>query len=216
MAKLLYITANPKSVEDSYGLQVGEHFLKTYQHLHPEETIERVNLYNDEIPLIDKLVLDAWGRLAKGEELNDVEQAVISRMNQLVDQFVSADKYVFVTPLWNLGFPPMLKAYIDNVVIVRKTFNYSENGPIGLLANQGRKVLHIQGSGGVYSEGPGVAYEFTNKYLQGVLGFIGITDYQKVHVEGTSLFPDKQAILQKALKEAEHAANSFSYIAQGS
>jgi FMN-dependent NADH-azoreductase len=206
MGKLLYITANPKPVDESFSLRVGEHFLQAYQSAQPNDVIERIDLYKEEIPLIDQRVLGAWGKLANGQALTAEEQRVLARMEEILEQFISADKYVFVTPMWNLGFPPLLKAYIDNVVIARKTFAYTENGPVGLLANQGRKVLHIQGCGGVYSEGQAAAFDFTNPYLQGIMSFIGITDYAKIYVEGTNLFTDKQAILEKAFKQAEEAA----------
>lgn len=44
----------------------------------------------------------------------------------LSDQFVTADKYVFVTPLWNLSFPSVMKAYFDAVAIPGKAFRYSD------------------------------------------------------------------------------------------
>jgi FMN-dependent NADH-azoreductase len=213
MGKLLYITANPKPVEASIGLQVGEHFLAAYQKLNPNDTIERVDLYKEEIPLIDSLVLGAWEKLGKGQEVNEQEKQVLARMNEILEQFISADKYVFVTPLWNLSYPPMLKAYIDNIVIARKTFAYTENGPQGLLKN--RKALHIQARGGVYSEGPAADFEFADKYLRGVLAFIGITDYQHVVAEGMAAFPEQTAeILEKAKKAAERAAASFAEVRQ--
>lgn len=208
MGKLLYITANPKPVEASIGLQVGEHFLAAYQKANPNDTIERVDLYKEQIPLIDGLVLGAWDKLGKGEQPTEQEQKVLARMNEILEQFISADKYVFVTPMWNLSYPPMLKAYIDNIVIARKTFTYTENGPQGLMQN--KKALHIQARGGVYSEGPAADFEFADKYLRGVLAFIGITDYQQVVAEGMAAFPDKTAeILEKAKRDAEQAAASF-------
>ncbi|MFP3821738.1 NAD(P)H-dependent oxidoreductase, partial [Bacillus sp. SIMBA_008] len=86
------------------------------------------------------------------DTLSAEEQAKVARLNELSDQFVSADKYVFVSPLWNFSFPPVLKAYIDSVAVAGKTFKYTEQGPVGLLTD--KKALHIQARGGYYSEGP--------------------------------------------------------------
>jgi FMN-dependent NADH-azoreductase len=208
MAKVLYVTANPKPVEMSFGLRLGESFLDAYKQHSPNDTIERLDLYKEEIPLIDALVLGAWGKAAQNQELTAEEQRVLGRMNELVDQFLSADKVVFVTPLWNLSYPPMLKAYIDNIVIAGKTFKYTEQGPQGLAG--GKRVVHIQARGGVYSEGPAVDFEFTNKYLQGIMGFIGITDYHHVFVEGMAATPDKaDEIFAAAEQKAREVAAEF-------
>ena len=78
------------------------------------------------------------------------EKAKVSRLSSLSEQFVAADKYVFVTPLWGFSFPPVMKAYFDSVSVAGKTFKYTEEGPVGLLTD--KKAFHIQARGGFYSE----------------------------------------------------------------
>ena len=56
-------------------------------------------------------------------------------MNTNLETFMHADR-VFVTPMWNFSYPPVVKAYLDNLAIAGKTFKYTENGP-GLL--EGKK-----------------------------------------------------------------------------
>ncbi|GED15053.1 FMN-dependent NADH-azoreductase [Aneurinibacillus migulanus] len=208
MAKVLYVTVNPKPVELSFSLRLGESFLKEYKQHSPNDTIEHLDLYKEDIPLIDALVLGAWGKVAQNENLNEEESRVLGRMTELLDQFISADKIVFVTPMWNLSYPPMLKAYIDNIVIAGKTFKYTEQGPMGLLS--GKRVMHIQGRGGVYSEGPATAFEFTDKYLRSIMAFIGINDYEHIFVEGIAAAPDKaEEIFAAAEERAQKAAVDF-------
>jgi FMN-dependent NADH-azoreductase len=121
---------------------------------------------------------------------------------------VGADKYVFVSPMWNLSIPPRLKAFIDTIMIAGKTFKYTENGPVGLLT--GRKAVHIQARGGIYSEGPGVDMEFGDRYLRAVLAFIGITDVETIAVEGMAFMPEKaQEIQEKAIVQAKEVAKRF-------
>jgi FMN-dependent NADH-azoreductase len=208
MAKVLYVTVNPKPVELSFGLRLGETFLKEYQQHSPEDTIERLDLYKEDIPFIDGMVLGAWGKAAQQQELNDEEKRVLGRMNELLDQFIAADKVIFVTPMWNLSYPPMLKAYIDNIVIAGKTFKYTEQGPQGLLG--GKRVMHIEARGGVYSEGPATGLQFTDQYLRAIMGFMGITDYSHIFVEGMAATPDKaDEILAAAEEKARKAAAEF-------
>jgi FMN-dependent NADH-azoreductase len=211
MAKLLYITANPKQVDSSFGLTVGKAFLEAYRENNPQDEIVELNLFQMTIPEIDGDVLSGWDKLRQGipfESLNLVEQDKITRINELTEQFMGADKYVFVTPMWNLSFPPRLKAYIDTIMIAGKTFKYTDNGPVGLL--RGRKAVHIQARGGIYSEGPGVEMEFGDRYLRAVLTFIGITDIETIAVEGMAFMPEKANEIQEmAIVHAKEVAKRF-------
>ena len=71
------------------------------------------------------------------EALTEVQQQKVATMNTNLETFMNADRYVFVTPMWNFSYPPVVKAYLDNVAIAGKTFKYTENGPVGLL--EGKK-----------------------------------------------------------------------------
>jgi Acyl carrier protein phosphodiesterase len=211
MSKVLYITANPKSKEDSYSLSVGSAFIDAYKKANPNDEILTVDLYKTEVPLIDEVVFSAWGKLAQGnsfEQLTSEEQNKVAAMNNILEQFISADKYVFVTPLWNFTVPPKMKAYLDNICIAGKTFKYTENGPVGLLTD--KKAVHIQARGGVYSSGPAADLEMGDRYINTILGFIGINDKESIIVEGVSAAPDKAAeIKASAVAKAEEVAKIF-------
>jgi FMN-dependent NADH-azoreductase len=86
-------------------------------------------------------------------------------MGNTLDQFLEADKVVFVTPMWNFNIPSRVKTYIDNLCIPNKAFKYTENGPVGLI--KGKKALHIHATGGVHSHGPGAAMNFGDPFLKG-------------------------------------------------
>lgn len=211
MSKVLYITANPKPIDQSFSLTVGEAFLEAYKQANSQDEIIKVDLYKTEVPLIDEDVFNAWGKLQQGiafDALTEQEQAKVSQMNMLVEQFMEADKYVFVTPLWNFSVPPKMKAYIDNIAIAGKTFKYTAEGPVGLL--EGKKAVHIQARGGIYSEGPAKDMEFGDRYIKQLLGFVGVTDVQSIIVEGVSAMPDKaEEIKGKAIEEAKEVAKTF-------
>lgn len=190
MKKVLYINGNPKNEKASYSRRVGHYYLDQLKASEKDVEVSVVNVYEDNVPLIDGDVLTAWEALGAGTEfaaLSPSQQGKISRMSEILSQFKEADEYVFVTALWNFSLPPMLKAYTDNILITGETFYYTENGPVGLLTD--KKATIIQASGGVYSEGPGASLEHGVNYLQTILGFIGITDVTPVYVEGVA-YPD--------------------------
>lgn len=213
MSKLIYITVNPKKdIKLSKGMQIGEVFLEEFQKEKPDVEIVPMHLYDMDIPEIDMDLLYARAKLSfmghTFDELSEAEKTKLTKMHELADRFIDADHYVFVTPLWNLGSPAILKAFLDNLFIVNKTFINTEDGPKGLLT--GRKALHIQTRGGIYSSGPMADFEFGDRYLTTALRFLGMDVMESVVAEGMDHFP-KQAleIMGKAKQEAILAAREM-------
>lgn len=204
MATVLYVTANPKSIQRSFSLQVGKAFINSYELTNPLDDIIEIDLYREEIPLLDYDVFNAWDKLNEGVPLTMIERKKLNRIHELTDQFISADKYVFVTPMWNFSFPPMFKAYIDAVCMAGKAFHYTERGPVGLLYN--RKAVHIQARGGYYMYGSAKAMEYGDSYLRMILGFMGITDIYSIVLEGTLDPYRNQEVLQSGLQQAKEVA----------
>lgn len=211
MKKVLYITANPKSEIDSFSLKAGRTFINKYISENPEDKIIELDLYELDIPFIDEDVFSAWGKLANGEDFNSLtesEQLKVGGISKYTEQFIEADKYIFVTPMWNLSLPPKVKMYIDTLMIAGKTFQYTENGPEGLLND--KKAFHIHASGGVYSSTEMSHMEFADSYLKTVLGFMGVKDYRSVLLEGTAFASDNGIGIHNNAKEAmDRALESF-------
>lgn len=211
MTKVLYITAHPHNETQSYSMAVGKEFIETYKQVNPNDEVVHIDLFKENIPQIDADVFSGWGKLQSGQAfdaLTSEEKAKVSRLGELSDQFVAADKYVFVTPLWNFSFPPVMKAYLDSVSVAGKTFSYTENGPVGLL--QGKKALHIQARGGVYSEGPAAELEMGHRFLTVMMNFFGIPTLEGLFVEGHNAMPDKaQEIKANAIARAKDLAHTF-------
>jgi FMN-dependent NADH-azoreductase len=206
MEKLLVINAHATvDSPDSVSIEVGKHFIENYRKINPNELIEQIDLYGEEIPEINSTVLSAWEKFASGGELTDEEKRVTGKMNEILQQFKSAKKYVIIMPLHNFNIPSRLKDYMDNIMIARETFKYTENGAVGLLTD-GRSLLVIQGSGGIYTNNDWYTEnEFSHKYLKSMFNFLGIEDYQIIRAQGTSKL-DKAVVLDKAKNEAREAA----------
>lgn len=207
MSKVLAIIANPKREEQAYSLKVANYFLDEYKKKNPEDEIIKVDVYEEDLPFIDGDVFEAWGKLSTGVEFSSLsadEQAKVGNLNRLLEQHIEADKYVFVSPLWNFSIPPKLKAYIDAITIAGKTFAYTEAGPVGLLKD--KKAVHIQASGGVFSEGPASAMDFGHRYVKALNAFLGVEDMEALLIEGTAI-PDKTE--DDRLKEAYEKANTL-------
>jgi FMN-dependent NADH-azoreductase len=211
LAQVLYITAHPHDETQSYSMAVSKEFIETYKQTNPNDEVIHLDLYSENIPQIDADVFSGWGKLRSGQgfdELSSEEKAKVARLNELSDQFIAADKYVFVTPLWNFSFPPVMKAYLDAVAVAGKTFRYTEQGPIGLLTN--KKALHIQARGGFYSEGPGAQMEMGHRYIGIMMSFFGVPAFEGLFIEGHNAMPDKaEEIKANAIARAKDLAHTF-------
>ncbi|GIO15684.1 FMN-dependent NADH-azoreductase 2 [Cohnella xylanilytica] len=210
MATVLYITAHPLDPQESFSLAVGERFIEAYREANPTDEVVHLDMYKENIPPFDADVLRGWAKLRSGsalDQLSDAERSKVTRLEEIVDQYVAADKYVYVSPMWNFSIPPVLKAYTDATSIPGKTFKYTSDGPVGLLP--GKKALHIQASGSVYSEGPLASIEMGYSYLKKVLGFYGIQSIEAIWVEGTASSERAPAIKERAIARAKEVAQRF-------
>lgn len=186
MAKVLYLTANPKLVEYSSSLSAGKVFIEAYKEANSEDVITEVDLISYEYPDVDYTVMSAFGKLQNGmtfEQLSTEEKQSLGRRQEVLEQFLESDKIIYVTPMWDLSYPAALKKYIDVIVSVGVTFKYSATGPVGLLADANKKVLHIQATGGDY----GMGGNFGNDHLEAITKFIGISDYTHIPLYSQSI-----------------------------
>ncbi|WP_419954017.1 FMN-dependent NADH-azoreductase [Neobacillus niacini] len=212
MGKLLYITANPKGIEKSKGLKIGEAFIKTIQAESPETEIKTIDLFKLEIAHMDAELVSARGKLAGYgytlDQLTEGEREKILKMHAIADEFLSFDYFVFVSPIWNLSSPAVLKAYLDNLFIAGKTFAHTATGPKGLLT--GKKAIHINTRGGLYTGTPMAELESGDRYLRIALTFLGIEVMDTIIAEALDLYPQKiTEIVEKAKEEAIVAAKEM-------
>ncbi|MEW4307710.1 NAD(P)H-dependent oxidoreductase [Rossellomorea marisflavi] len=211
MTNVLYITAHPLSETESLSMAVGKEFFDTYKRSHPEDEIVHLDLYQSDIPFLDKDVFNGWEKLRSQASLADLsttERLKVGRLAELGGQFLLADKYIFVTPMWNFSIPAIMKAYIDAVTVSGKTFIYTKDGIQGMLA--GKKAIHIQSRGDIYSEGPEEPRELGHRYMEVMMEFFGVASFESIIIEGQMKYPERmEEIKAKAMAEAHEKAQTF-------
>lgn len=127
----------------------------------------------------------------------DPQQA---RSEAALEEFLQTDILVIGAPMYNYTVPSQLKAWIDRILIARKTFRYGPNGPEGLVS--GKRVVIAVTSGGIYSPGsPGAMLDHASTYLRGVFGTIGLTA-EIIVAEGLAMGPEARAQGIAAAREA--------------
>ncbi len=127
------------------------------------------------------------------EERSDEQNEKLRFSDTLVAERKASDTIVIGTPINNFSVPAALKAWIDLIARAKKTFRYTEEGPVGLL--EGKKAIVIVASGGTKV---GSEIDCAINYLKHVLGFIGVTDVTVVAADQLML-----VLKQVALKRIQ-------------
>lgn len=123
-------------------------------------------------------------------------------------ELLDADILVIGAPMYNFSVPTQLKSWIDRVVVVGKTFRYTQHGPEGLLP-AGKKAFIVSSRGGIYSgESPAKALEHSESHLRAVLGHIGLKDVTVIRAEGIGLGSEaRAAAIARALQDIREQSN---------
>ena len=112
------------------------------------EVVE-VNLNTEKIEALNR------ERLAKREDLvhaGDFNDPMFC----YAKQFAEADEIVIAAPFWDLGFPSILKTYLEQITVAGITFEYRNGRPFGLC--RADKLTYITTSGGPIFEDFGYTY----------------------------------------------------------
>ena len=182
--RLLHIDSSALGA-NSVSRQLTARIVVQWRAAHPDLVVDYLDLAQD---APTHLSLESLGFRAPPDAQGQTEaqrrENAISE--KLVIQFMAADVVVVGAPMYNFSIPSQLKAWIDRVAQVGRTFKYTETGPQGLAG--GKTVIVASTRGGVYSTNPALAgLDHQESYLKTVFGFLGITDVRIVRAEGLAM-----------------------------
>ena len=117
------------------------------------------------------LLSEDWigANFTPADDRDEAQVEALSLSDSLIDELKAADVLLIGLPIYNFGVPAVLKAWVDQVARVGVTFNYTENGPVGLL--NGKRAIVTVASGGTQV---GSDIDFATGYLRHVLGFLAV------------------------------------------
>lgn len=181
--KLLHVDSSVLGT-NSVSRQLTAEVVAQYRAAHADTTVQYLDLAVD---TPNHFTADALGiktgAQAQPTEAQSRENAVSEK---LVSQFLEADVIVVGAPLYNFTVPTQLKAWIDRLAQMGRTFKYTDKGPVGLAT--GKTLIVVSSRGGAYSTSEGgQAMEHQESYLKVVFGFMGVTDVRIVRAEGLAM-----------------------------
>lgn len=199
MARVLHIASSPRG-ERSQSRKAGQEFLDGYLAAHPGSTVTHRDVGHNP----PGHVTEAWvaAAFSPPDKQTADTKAALKESDELVDELLAHDVILVSAPMYNFGVPSTLKAYIDNIVRVGRTFNFDPSKPnpyVPLV--HGKKLFAVLSAGGAgYAPGgPMAGLDHEGTYLKAIFGFMGVTDSGVIYVEGTGGGPDAaEAALTKA------------------
>jgi FMN-dependent NADH-azoreductase len=181
--KLLHIDSSILSANSTSRLLTAE-IVAAWKAAHPDVAVDYLDLASN---APSHFSADALGiKTGVQAQPTEAQQRENALSEKLVSQFLAADVVVLGAPLYNFSIPTQLKAWIDRLAQIGRTFKYTDKGPVGLAG--GKTVIVASSRGGIYSttEG-GQAAEHQESYLKVIFGFFGITDVRFVRAEGVAM-----------------------------
>ncbi|MBV9166378.1 MAG: NAD(P)H-dependent oxidoreductase [Solirubrobacterales bacterium] len=114
MSKLLYVISSPRG-EQSESTKIADEFLGAYLGARPGLDVQRLNLWDDQLPIYGGRGAAAKMTVFSGQTPVGDEAAAWADVERVFAPFKAADEYLFSVPMWNAGVPWVLKHLIDTI-----------------------------------------------------------------------------------------------------
>lgn len=151
-------------------------------------------------------VSESWiaAAFAKPNQLTPSMSDALAASEELIGEIERADAIVIGAPMYNFGAPAQLKAYIDQIVRIGRTFDFEpsdlENPYRPLLAPKPVVIVISAGDGSLHPGGSLAHLNFLEPHLVTVLNFIGLSNISFVRA-GYDEYKDDR--FKKSLADAE-------------
>lgn len=194
--RVLHVDSSPRS-DLSISRRLTKSFIDAWRQADPDIAVTYRDLGLHPVPFVDETWIAA--AFTPPEEISPLQEATLALSNTLIDELLATDFWLFGIPMYNYSVPANFKAYIDQIVRVRRTFIVNETGEYKGLVHH-KKVVVITARSGVFSEGtPGADADFQSPFLKEVFSLIGATDLAFIHAENLAGGPEAR---QQSLDEA--------------
>jgi len=216
MSTLLYIDASAR-VDRSISRGLSAKFIDTWRAARPGDTVIRRDLAANPPGFVTEDWIGAC--FTPEEDRTAAQRAALEESDELIAELEAADLVVLGTPMYNYGMPAALKAWVDRVIRVGKTFSFDlARGDYPLEPILSGKVLVGLTSRGEFGFAPGAIREhmnFLDGHIEAVAHYLGLEERHFVHVEYQEFGDDRHAQSRKdgdtnTVALAETLARTFS------
>ena len=206
---ILVVKANNRPASEAVSTKMYEAFMNNIEGVN----VTTYDVFAEDMPYLGQDLFSAFGKVASGEEMTDIEKRILAAKQKAMDAVTAADVVVFAFPLWNLTIPAKLQSFIDYIYQAGFSFKYDENGnAVQLLTD--KKFVVLSARGGVYSSPEAAPMEMAATYIKNVCGGVfGMKLVDEVIIEGHAAAPDQaEKIIAEGLAKVEAVAKGLSAV----
>ncbi len=182
MNSLLVINASARTSR-SITRHLTDRFAAAWRARPDGEIIDR-NIGTEPVPPIN----EDWIASAFSDptEHTPAMRAALAVSDALIDELFRATAVIVGVPMYNFGMPAQLKAYVDQIVRVGRTFAFNDpeaaNPYQPLVPSKPLVIVTSKGAGGYEPGGHSAHLNFLEPHLETVFSFIGLSDISLVRV----------------------------------
>ena len=194
----------------SHTRRLTERFLRRWQAARPQDRVVARDVgRSPPHPVTEKWIHAAF---TKPEQREPWMIETLAESDALVDELIASDLIVAGVPMYNFGMPAQMKAWIDNIVRVGRTFGFErarEGEPYWpMLAGMGKRIVLLSARGD-YGYDPGQRMAHVNHVegsVRDVLAYLGVTEFHSAAVEYDEF---RDARFQASMAAAEQAVDAL-------
>lgn len=197
MKHLLRIDASART-EASHSRALGDFLLERAEAHWTELVVKSRDLVAEPIEQIQQTTIS--GFYTPDDQMTPELKSATALSDRLIGDVQWADTILITVPMYNFSVPSALKAWIDQVVRINRTFSYEDGQFSGLVGANKAYVCCTYGAGGYGEGGDFAAANFLEPYLRFVLEFLGISHVKFFSAE---FLTADEATVQAAIDQAK-------------
>lgn len=200
MNTVLLLEASPRFGR-SQSRAAAEHVIGRLKVRAPALRVLRRDLAAVPPALIDEAFTEAM--YVPAAKQNEGQRQALAESEAMIGELEQTGSLVISTPMNNFTVPAVLKAWIDQVLRLERTFRSTPAGKVGLLAD--RPTYVVVATGGFITGERARQPDFLTPYLEAVLATLGIKTVQFLYLEriprGSDWSPDTDMQVQSWLDQ---------------
>ena len=134
--------------------------------------VTEVNLNQENIVPLNRELLEKRENLISNKNMDDP-------MFYYAKQFAEADEILIAAPFWDLSFPGILKAYMEQITVSGITFEYVSGRPHGLCKAKSLKYVTTSG-GPIFAD---FGYEYIKALAKNFYGISETKAYRAMNLD---------------------------------
>ena len=210
---VLHVIANPRPAETSASKKLAFEFFATLTEKNPDVVVNNVDLYQNKPPYVSAEALNYfWGPVANPAYIpSKAEETAANFSNNNAQALMDADVLVLTMPVWLNSMPAILKAWLDQVLVPGKMFEFGAEGLVP--THHLRTVVLLVSSDQVYKEGD--VRDGLTPAIRAIFAYIGVEDVQIAWADGqdASRHFDSEQRREMATEAAKEIAEDIASLA---